>query len=159
MLQLSFLGHFGAARPQDRTMQKCFAKKTLTYEMAALLVAAATGRASELGARQCVVVLDEGGNLKAFGRMDGAPLLGIEACQRKAYTALFGVATLELGTSIKNDPALLAGISQLSRVTVLGGGLPLYVDGELVGGIGVGGGTVEQDVGCAAVAAAMLTGV
>src|SRR5262249_37867945 len=113
--------------------------------------------ANELGVRQCVAVLDEGGNLKAFGRMDGAPLLGIEACQRKAYTALFGMGTLELGTSIKNDAAVLAGISHLAHATILRGGLPLIVEGELVGGIGVGGGTVEQDVDSAAVAAAVLS--
>ncbi len=77
-------------------MHKCYPKKALMYEMAARLVAAATARATELGAKQCVVVLDEGGNLKAFGRMDGAPLLGIEACQRKAYTALLGVGTISL---------------------------------------------------------------
>ena len=69
---------------------------------------------------------------------------GIEVCQRKAYTALFGVGTLELGSSIKNDPSLLAGLSHLWRVTVLGGGLPLFAESELVGGIGMGGGTVEQ---------------
>ena len=51
-------------------MHKCYAKKTLTYEMAARLVAAATTRANELGAKQSVVVLDEGANLKAFSRMD-----------------------------------------------------------------------------------------
>jgi uncharacterized protein GlcG (DUF336 family) len=70
--------------PDDVT----YTKTTITHELAAWMVAAAITRAKELGARQNVVVLDEGGNLKAFGRMDGAPILGIGGCQRKAYTAL-----------------------------------------------------------------------
>jgi len=137
-------------------MRKVYEKKTLTYEMAACLVEAAIRRANELGVRQCVAVVDEGGNLKAFGRMDDAPLLGIEACQRKAYTALFGVGTLELATSIKDEAAVLVGISHLARATVLGGGLPLIVEGEMVGGIGVAGGSVEQDVDCATAAIAVM---
>jgi uncharacterized protein GlcG (DUF336 family) len=70
------------------------------------------------------VVLDEGGNLKAFARMDGAPILGIEGCQRKAFTALYGLGTEALYQRIKDDPSRLIGL-------------------------GVGGGTVEQDVACA----------
>ena len=54
------------------------------------MVEAAIARAKELGVKQNVAVVDDGGNLKAFARMDGAPLLGIEGSQRKAYTALFG---------------------------------------------------------------------
>ena len=70
-----------------------YTKTTITHELAAWMVAAAITRAKELGARQNVVVLDEGGNLKAFGRMDGAPILGVGGCQRKAYTAFYGMST------------------------------------------------------------------
>ncbi len=130
-------------------MERTYAKKTITHELAARMVTAAIARAQELGAKQNVAVLDEGGNLKAFGRMDGAPILGIEGCQRKAYTALYGLSTEALYQRIKDDPSRLIGLSHFSRATVVGGGLPIRVDGELVGGIGVGGGTVEQDVACA----------
>jgi len=130
-------------------MDTTYTKKTITHELAARMVAAAITRAKELGAKQNVAVLDEGGNLKAFGRMDGAPILGIEGCQRKAYTALFGIGTEALYQRIKDDPSLLVGLSHFSRATVVGGGLPIRVNGEVVGGIGVGGGTVEQDVACA----------
>ncbi|MBI3327565.1 MAG: heme-binding protein [Nitrospinae bacterium] len=130
-------------------MEKTYTKKALTYELATKMVEAAVARAKELGVKQNVAVVDEGGNLKAFGRMDGAPLLGVEGCQRKAYTALFGFGTADFYNAIKGDPSLVVGLSHFSRATVVGGGLPVIVDGEVIGGIGVGGGTVEQDIDCA----------
>jgi uncharacterized protein GlcG (DUF336 family) len=130
-------------------MEKAYSKKTVTYELAAKMVEAAIARAQELRVAQNVAVVDEGGNLKAFGRMDGAPILGIEGCQRKAFTSLFGVGTVDFFNAIKNDPSLVAGLPHFSRATTVGGGLPIILDGEVIGGIGVGGGTVEQDVECA----------
>ena len=112
------------------------------------MVAAAIERAEQLGCKQNVAVVDEGGNLKAFGRMDGAILLGVEGCQRKAFTALFGMGTEDLYQMIKDDQSLVVGLSHFSRATMVGGGLPVVIDGEVVGGIGVGGGSVEQDVAC-----------
>ena len=130
-------------------MDKTYTKQAITYELAAKMVEAAMARAKELNCKQNVAVVDEGGNLKAFGRMDGAPLLGIEGCQRKAFTALFGVGTKEFYTAIKDRPELLIGLSHFSRATVVGGGLPITLEGEILGGIGVGGGTEEQDIECA----------
>ena len=86
-------------------------KKTITHELAARMVTAAIARAQELGAKQNVAVLDEGGDLKAFGHMDGAPILGIEGCQRKAYTALYGLSTEALYKRIKDNPSRLIGLS------------------------------------------------
>jgi uncharacterized protein GlcG (DUF336 family) len=104
-------------------MEKTYTKKALTYEVAAKMVEAARARAKELNCKQNVAVVDDGGNLKAFGRMDGAPLLGTEGCQRKAFTALFGVGTKEFYTYIKDRPELLIGLSHFSRATVVGGGI------------------------------------
>jgi uncharacterized protein GlcG (DUF336 family) len=130
-------------------MEKTYSKKAMTYELAAKMVEAAIARAKELECKQNVAVVDDGGNLKAFGRMDGAPLLGIEGCQRKAFTALFGVGTKDFYNYIKDQQGLLIGLSHFSRATVVGGGLPIMLDGEIIGGIGVGGGTEEQDIDCA----------
>ena len=80
--------------------------------------------------------------------MDGAILLGVEGCQRKAFTALFGMGTEDLYQMLKDDQSLVVGLSHFSRATMVGGGLPVVIDGEVVGGIGVGGGSVEQDVAC-----------
>lgn len=129
-------------------MATTFPKRALTWEAAQRMVAAAIAKAEELGCKQNVAVIDEGGNLKAFARMDGAPLLGVEGCQRKAFTSLFGIGTEDLYQHIKDDPSLLHGLSHFSRATTVGGGLPIVIEGEIIGGIGVGGGSVEEDVAC-----------
>ena len=103
-----------------------------------------------MGVSENVAVLDDGGNLKAFRRMDGAPILSIEIAQNKAYTALFGVPTQDFFDFIQRDPSLLAGIPTLARVAAYGGGFPIKVDGEVVGAIGVSGApTVQNDIDCA----------
>ena len=130
-------------------MSKSYAKQTISYAAAAEMVTAAIKKAEASECLQNVAVVDDGGNLKAFGRMDGAPILGVEGCQRKAFTALFGVGTQDLYGHIKDDQSLVIGLSHFSRATMIGGGLPIVVDGEVVGGIGVGGGTVDEDVACA----------
>jgi len=62
------------------------------------MVNAAVAKARELGVSENVAILDDGGNLKAFSRMDGAPIPTIEIAQNKAYTALFGVSTQDFST-------------------------------------------------------------
>jgi uncharacterized protein GlcG (DUF336 family) len=104
------------------------------------------------------VILDDGGNLKAFSRMDGAPILCIEIAQNKAYTALFGVSTHELFDFIKGDPSLLAGMPTLARIAAWGGGFPIKVDGEIVGAVGLSGApTVQNDIDCARAALALVS--
>ena len=65
-------------------------KYSISYELAQKMVDAAVVKARELGVSENVAILDDGGNLKAFGRMDGAPIPTTEMAQNKAYTALFG---------------------------------------------------------------------
>jgi uncharacterized protein GlcG (DUF336 family) len=62
-------------------------KYSISYELAQKMVDAAVAKARELGVSENVAILDDGGNLKAFGRMDGAPIPTIEMAQNKAYTA------------------------------------------------------------------------
>jgi uncharacterized protein GlcG (DUF336 family) len=96
-------------------------------------------------------------NLKAFTRIDGAPILCIEMAQNKAYTALIGVSTQDFFDFIQRDPSLLAGIPTLARVAAWGGGFPIKVDGEIVGAIGLSGApTVQNDVDCAQAALALV---
>ena len=125
-------------------------KYSISFELARKMVDAAVAKAKELGVCENVVILDDGGNLKAFGRMDGASIPTIEIAQNKAYTALFGVSTQDFFNFIKGDPSLLAGIPTLSRVAAWGGGFPIKVDEEIVGAIGLSGApTVQNDVDCA----------
>jgi uncharacterized protein GlcG (DUF336 family) len=132
-------------------------KHSISSELAQKMVNAAVAKARELGVSENVAILDEGGNLKAFSRMDGAPIPTIEIAQNKAYTALFGVSTQEFFDFIQSDPSLLAGIPTLARVAAWGGGFPIKVDGEIVGAIGVSGAPVVQnDVDCARAALALV---
>ena len=133
-------------------------KYSISYELAQKMVHAAVAKARELGVTENVAILDDGGNLKAFRRMDGAPILCIEMAQNKAYTALFGVSTQDFFDFIQRDPSLLAGIPTLARVAAWGGGLPIKVDGEIVGAIGVSGApAVQNDVDCASAALALVS--
>jgi uncharacterized protein GlcG (DUF336 family) len=132
-------------------------KLSISYELARKMVDAALAKAGELGVNENVAILDDGGNLKAFGRMDGAAILSIEIAQHKAYTALFGVSTQDFFNFIQADPSLLAGIPTLARVAAYGGGFPIKVDGEIVGAIGVSGApTVQNDIDCAKAALALV---
>jgi len=134
---------------KEDDMAQSFTKQSIAHETAQQMIAAAVAKAQELGVPQVVAVLDESGLLKAFCRMDGAALVSIEVAQNKAYTALFGMPSQDFYNFIKDDPALLAGVPHIPRIALFGGGLPIRVGDKVVGGIGVSGGTVEQDVACA----------
>ena len=132
-------------------------KHSISSELAQKMVDEAVAKARELGVVENVTILDDGGNLKAFSRMDGAPILSIEMSQRKAYTALYGVSTQDFFNSIQGDPSLLAGIPTLARVAAWGGGFPIKVNGDIVGAIGLSGApTVQNDVDCAMAALALV---
>ena len=138
-------------------MTNVIKKHSISSELAQKMMNAAVAKARELGVSENVTILDDGGNLKAFSRMDGAPIPTIEMAQNKAYTALLGVSTQEFFNFIKGDPSLLAGVPTLARMAAWGGGFPIKVDGELVGAIGVSGAPmVQNDVDCARAALALV---
>jgi uncharacterized protein GlcG (DUF336 family) len=139
------------------TMANVVTKHSISSGLAEKMVDEAVAKARELGVTENVAILDDGGNLKAFRRMDGAPLLSIEIAQNKAYTALFGISTQELFNFIQGDPSLLAGMPTLPRMAAWGGGFPIKVNGEVVGAIGLSGApTVQNDVDCAMAALALV---
>jgi uncharacterized protein GlcG (DUF336 family) len=138
-------------------MTNVIKKHSISFELAQKMVNEAVTKARELGVTENVAILDDGGNLKAFCRMDGASMPTIEIAQKKAYTALFGVSTQDFFHFIQGDPSLLAGIPTLSRVAAWGGGFPIKVNGEVVGAIGVSGApAVQNDVDCARAALALV---
>ncbi|MDQ0511649.1 GlcG/HbpS family heme-binding protein [Ancylobacter amanitiformis] len=115
----------------------------LTHEGALAMLAAAIARANELGVPQNIAIVDEGGNLLAFVRMDGAKLLSRETSLSKAITAAsHRQPSARLNPADEIKLSLAAG----QRLTNLEGGLPILLDGVCVGGIGVGSGTGAQDV-------------
>ena len=139
-------------------MTNLIKKYSISSELAQKMVDAALAKARALGVSENVAILDDGGNLKAFTRMDGAPILSIEMAQNKAYTALFGVSTQDFFNFIQGDPSLLAGLPTLARVAAWGGGFPIKVRGEVVGAIGLSGApTVQNDVDCAKAALALVS--
>ena len=106
----------------------------------------AEAEASRAKVPVAVCVIDVHGNVVLHHRMSGAPAFSIELSERKAYTsALVGVRTADLLPLAQPGQALFPLKSQ-GKYCVMGGGAPLSSDGEMVAGVGVSGGTVEQDV-------------
>jgi uncharacterized protein GlcG (DUF336 family) len=127
----------------------------LTAEAAERLIDAAARHAEEMGKPMVISVCDPGGNLVAFRRMDGAPLLSIGIAQDKAYTAAaFGIATDQWHEFIQDDPPLALGIVHTPRLVTFGGGYPVTVDGAVVAGLGLSGGHYSDDMACAEAALA-----
>ena len=119
----------------------------MTLETAEAIVDAARRRAEEIGVPMNIAVVDEGNNLTAFARMDGAWLGSIDIAQNKAYTSrAFDMSTKELAPLCQPDQPLF-GIhaSNQGRLIVFAGGIPLRANGTVIGAIGVSGGSVEQD--------------
>lgn len=137
-------------------MSKVVSKSSISVETARSLIEAAEKAALNLGVPMAIAIVDESGILKSFSRMDGAPLLGVQLAQDKAYTAVsFGIPTHAWFDFIKNDPPLLHGIVKTPRLVVYGGGYPITIGKSIVGGIGVSGGHYHQDMKVAE--SAMLT--
>jgi uncharacterized protein GlcG (DUF336 family) len=138
-------------------MKVFYEKPSITREIVMQMLDAACAKAEQLGVAVNVTVVDEGANLKGFVRMDGAPLLSSGISQNKAYTAAaFGIPTSEWYPLIEKEPALLHGIVHTDRLTVFEGGIPLYINERLAGGVGVSGGSAEQDGMIAAAAVEVL---
>lgn len=127
--------------------ENTFTKSSITIEAAQRMITAAEKKATEIGRPMCIAVCDADGTLKAFSRMDGAPLLAVQIAQDKAYTAIsFSMASHEWYDFIKDDPPLLHGIVKTDRLVVFGGGYPIIANGEMIGGIGVSGGHYSHDM-------------
>lgn len=118
---------------------------------ATVLIEGAQEKAHEIDVPMCIAITDDSGNLVSFSRMDGGKVTSVTIAQDKAFTA----AAARKATHEYNEvcvPGNLAfGIhtSMAGRLCVVGGGLPVLVDGEVVGGIGVSSGTPQQDMQCA----------
>ena len=121
--------------------------KRLDLEDARSLLKGAREKATEIGVPMCIAITDESGILVAFERMDGGKVTSITIAIDKSYTASGAKkATHEYGeASQPGAPAYGIGSAIGGRLMVVGGGLPVIVDGEVVGGIGVSSGTPAQD--------------
>jgi len=121
--------------------------KRIDLSDAGILLAGARDRAQAIGVPMCIAITDEGGNLLAFERMDGGKITSIPIAIDKAFTAAGArKATHEYGASSQpGAPAYGINSAIGGRLMVVGGGLPISADGQVVGGIGVSSGTPAQD--------------
>src|SRR5262245_6531472 len=119
----------------------------LTLQGARLIMAAASRRAATLGVPMDIAVVDDGGHLIAFNRMDGAKLSSIDIAVSKAWTAACARRPTHDYAEIAGPgkPAFGIHISNGGRFMIVGGGLPIVLDGQVIGGIGCSSGTVQQD--------------
>lgn len=123
----------------------------LKLDFAIKVIKAAEKKAKAIGVPMVVTVVDDGGNLVAQHRMDGALLASINISKNKAYTAVaVKVPTHELA-ALSQPGQPLFGIHNADggRIVIFGGGFPLKHGDHIIGGIGVSGGSVEEDVACA----------
>ncbi|MFV0423777.1 GlcG/HbpS family heme-binding protein [Oleidesulfovibrio sp.] len=153
-LVLSFSSiHAGAA-----DVSKLMLKGDLTLEQAQRVTQGALAKAQEQGTLMNIAIVDAGGNLKSFVRMDGAFLASVDIAMRKARTARsLNMSTLEL-SKLAAPGAPLYGIEVLDGSMAIFGGGELLLDGNgvIIGAIGVSGSSVENDVAVAKAGAAAL---
>ena len=117
-------------------------RPSLTADDAAAIVAAARAEATANGWAVTIVVVDEGGHLWRLDRCDGASRLSIDVATGKAITAaISGMATRALQEGAAKTPTLVT----LKGLTLLQGGVPIIVDGECIGGVGVSGVRSHED--------------
>jgi uncharacterized protein GlcG (DUF336 family) len=129
--------------------------RKLTHDGALAALRGAIEKAAEMAVPQCIAVVDEGGNLMAFVRMSGAKFLSIQTAQHKAITAAdrrVPTGGIDPGHELKLS--LVTG----GRLTNLKGGLPIVIEGDVVGGIGVSSGTGDEDLEVAAAGVAAIPG-
>jgi uncharacterized protein GlcG (DUF336 family) len=115
------------------------------------LISAAKKKAKEIDVPMVIAVVDAGGNLIAQQRMDDALLVSIDISLNKAYTAVaVRMPTHELAeVSQSGQPLFGIHNADKGRIVIFGGGFPLKENDKIIGGIGVSGGSVEDDIICA----------
>lgn len=119
----------------------------LTLADAKIILAGCEARAQEIGVDMDIAVVDDGGHLLAFVRMDGARLTSIDVAINKAFTAACARRATHEYAAVAGagGPAFGMHVSNQGRFMIVGGGLPLFLDGKIAGGVGCSSGSPEQD--------------
>lgn len=120
-----------------------------TLDTGKAIIDAAEERAAEIDVPMCIAVTDEGGNLVAFHRMDGALLASIDIARNKAYSAVAMEMDTQTIQEVSQPGESLYGLGNTNdgRIVTFGGGFPLEDDaGDVVGGVGVSGGSADEDM-------------
>ena len=115
-------------------------RPTLSVADARRMVDAALAEANTMAVAVTVATVDESGVMKEFRRMDGAPLVSVQTAINKAYAAAaIGMPPDDFFTAIEADPAAVASFANRPGLALIAGGLPVLVDGQVAGAIGVAG--------------------
>lgn len=129
--------------------------KTLTLEGGLAVLNAAIAEAERIGQPMCISVVDTGGNLLAFGRMDGSKALSVISTRNKATTAAL---SNEPTGGAHADVEIQVTLAQENKWTNLVGGIPIRVNGFVLGAVAAGSGTGTQDLAVARAGAAAIPG-
>ena len=119
----------------------------ITLEEAQRIISAAEEKARQMGQPMNIAVMDAGRNLVAFHRMDGAWVASTDIAIDKAFTSAGrGLTTRKIGEMAQpGQPLFGINTTNGGRIVIFAGGVPLMRDGEVIGAIGVSGGTVDED--------------
>ena len=122
--------------------------KRLSIEDARILIDGAREKAKEIGVPMCIAVTDDSGNLIAFERMNGGKAHSIEVAQDKAFTAGAARKATHEYNAVNTPGNLAFGIHTEAggHISTVGGGLPVVIEGDCVGGIGASSGSPHQDM-------------
>lgn len=129
--------------------------KTLTLDGGLAVLRAAIAEADRIGQPMCISVVDTGGNLLTFARMDGSKALSVISSRNKAVTAALSA---EPTGGAHADVELQVTLASESKWTNLIGGLPIVVDGHVLGAVAAGSGSGQQDLAVARAGAAAIAG-
>ncbi len=131
-------------------MIKTHTQISLTLDAALVIANSAINKGNELGIKMNAVVVDAAGNRLVSLREPGAPMPALDFAEKKAYTAAnFKLPTEKWSDVLEGRPVVANGLAQHEKVALFGGGLPVIVEGVVVGAIGVSGGKVPDDIKCA----------
>lgn len=132
-------------------------KQALTLKAALKIIEGSVQKAQEIGVDMDIAVCDDGGHLIAFQRMDGAKITSIDIAINKAFTAAGTRKKTSEYRSVSgcDGPAFGIFVSNQGKFMVFGGGVPIVVNGEVIGAVGCSSGSPEQDeaVACAGIEA------
>ena len=143
-----FLALGGSAAFAQSAGPTTMPKQIITLDGANAIVSAAVVHAKSMGVLEVVAVYDSTGMLKALASVDGARVTSVSFALDKAWTAARReAATQDLADAIAMfpEPALLSYVKQ-PQVSLIGGGIPIVVNGQVVGGVGASGGSIAQDI-------------
>lgn len=131
-------------------MNKTHIQVSLTLDAALVIAKAAISKGNELGVKLNASVVDSAGNRLVSLREPGAPMPAMDFAEKKAYTAAnFKLPTDKWAEVLEGRTVLANGLAQHEKVALFGGGLPVFLEGVVVGAIGVSGGKVAEDIQCA----------